>query len=195
MTERSMIDTLMDPDRMLESNPDGKAIARSIRKGLKRRHHKAEAETAVQRFPKLEPRNETQADYIDSIDTCEQVICIGPAGTGKTYIAARRAMRMLIDKKITHIMLARPAVAKQKHRLGFRPGDQNEKIADWMVPIMQGFKSEAPAQAIQSLQQQGRIEFLAFETLRGRSLENAFIIMLSAERMGSRPTHLVDRHP
>ena len=78
-------------------------------------------------------------------------------------------------------MLARPSVTKAKHRLGFRPGKQADKIEDWMVPIMQGFQAEVSASTLTNMRQQGRIEFLAFETLRGRSLENAGVILDEAQ--------------
>lgn len=158
-------------------------------------------------YAPLEPRNDTQADYLNVLRESEQVFGIGPAGTGKTYMAARVAIRMVLDNKKEKVCVARPSVGKKKHALGFRPGNQDDKLADWMVEIMAGFKAEASASTIDAMKKAGKIEFLAFETLRGRSLPNAVVILTEAQncdlddlklfltRIGENTTVIVEGDP
>ena len=172
---------------MFEQIPadDLKAATRSARKALARNARKANKDKhsgSVGFTPEpLVARNENQHIYLEAIDEENQVFVVGPAGVGKTYIAARKLMKKLLARELDFIAMARPSVGKAKHRLGFRPGKQDDKMEDWMVPIMKGFRAEASAHTIASLKQQGRLEFLAFETLRGRDLERCGIILDEAQ--------------
>mgnify|MGYP003386301460 CR=1 FL=1 len=146
-----------------------------------RRQEKTKQRSAGYARQPLEARNENQADFLESLRSAEQVFAIGPAGVGKTYLAARVGIRAVLEGTKDKVMIARATAAKSKHKLGFRPGDQNAKIADWMVPVMDGFKAEVSAATIESLTKAGKIEFLAFETMQGRSLPNAFVILDEAQ--------------
>lgn len=139
------------------------------------RNERPEKAVKQHKVAPLVAKNQTQSDLIEALNEADQVFAIGPAGTGKTYVAARHAMRRLLDKRTEKIAIARPTAAKKEHKLGFRPGDQNAKIADWLVPVMDGFHDEAGKATVEKLRKEGKIEFLAFETLRGRSLSNAIV--------------------
>lgn len=125
--------------------------------------------------------NAAQQDLIDSINESSQVFAIGPAGSGKTYIMARMAIKELVNGTKERIIVSRVTVTKTKHRLGFRPGTQDEKIADWMTPVLDGFHAEASKQTITKFLDEKRIEFLPFETMRGRSLSNCIMILDEAQ--------------
>jgi phosphate starvation-inducible PhoH-like protein len=132
-------------------------------------------------YTPLQPRNATQAKLLKAFNDYDQIFVIGPAGTGKTYLAARHAIRAVLDGHRERVYVARSTVAKPKHRLGFRPGKQNDKVADWLVPIMTGFKAEVSAQTIDRMIKDGKIVLLAFETLRGMSLEQSVVLLDEAQ--------------
>lgn len=131
----------------------------------------------------LEPLNETQAKYFDSLTDPEvtQIFAVGAAGTGKTYIPARFAIQSLMSSKISKIYLARPTVSSPRHQLGFLPGDMKKKLAPWLVPLLDAFKEEVSAHQLDQLMQQGKIEFISFEHLRGRTLSDCFLILDEAQ--------------
>lgn len=161
----------------LEYNYESKNKSKP-RARLQRRTEKAKTVMTVK---PLLPLNDTQKDLIDAINESSQVFAIGPAGAGKTYIMARMAMKELMLGTKEKIVVSRVTVSKPKHRLGFRPGTQNEKIADWMVPVLDGFHAETNKQNVQRLIDDGKIELLPFETMRGRSISNAIMILDEAQ--------------
>lgn len=145
-----------------------------------RRQERTHRSTEKTREP-LKALNEAQADLIEALQESAQVFAIGPAGTGKTYIAARHAMMLLLAGAKERIVISRATVSKSKHKLGFRPGNQDEKIQDWMIPIMDGFKAEVSTATIDKLRKDGKIEFAAFETMRGRSFAGSVAILDEAQ--------------
>jgi len=155
--------------------------AKSLRRQeSKRRRREQEANQA----PKpLLPLNATQKEYIQALNSgfVTQIFAVGEAGTGKTYIPSRIAMKKLLAGDIERIYIARPTVSSPRHRLGFLPGDAKRKLAPWLVPITEAFKAEASIKQIDTLMQSGKIEFVAFEHLRGRTLSNAFVILDEAQ--------------
>jgi phosphate starvation-inducible PhoH-like protein len=153
-----------------------KAAARSERKAArnKRAHPTREREPLV-------ARSEGQQDLLSALADNVQVFAIGPAGTGKTYVAARWAIRQVLDGKKDRVCIARPTVSKAKHRIGFLPGDAKEKLAPWIRPIWDAFLKECSATTLDRMQQTGSVEFLAFEHLRGRSLENSMVLLDEAQ--------------
>jgi phosphate starvation-inducible PhoH-like protein len=175
MPRDSANEDFFDQPRRPSNRASRKAAAREERKTQKA------VKAPVHRSEPLVPRNETQADYLAALHDSDQVFGIGPAGTGKTYMAARVGIRAVMDGRKEKICIARVTIAKKKHALGFRPGNQNDKIADWVVPIMDGFKAECSKTAIEAMVKAGKIEFLAFETLRGRSLEKCFVLLDEAQ--------------
>lgn len=123
----------------------------------------------------LVPKTEKQKEYIDAIKRNEQVIVLGPAGTGKTYIAATMAADMFTRKDIDKIIITRPNVAAGRP-LGFRPGDMQEKMEEWLIPVLGTLREHLGKNTVEIAIKSGNIEFAPLETMRGRSFENAFII-------------------
>lgn len=150
-----------------------KAQRRASRKAVKK------ARTRPQST--LIPKTQTQADYIESLNVCNQVFAIGGAGTGKTYIAARYAIAKVLNNEFYRVIVSRPTVAQSRHRLGFLPGDSNEKLAPWMRPIEDSFAAEAQVSTLDQLRHQGRIEIVAFEHIRGRTFDDAIVILDEAQ--------------
>jgi phosphate starvation-inducible PhoH-like protein len=130
----------------------------------------------------LVPKTENQKDYIDKIRKHDQVIVLGPAGTGKTYIAATMAADMYTMKSVDKIIVTRPNVASGRP-LGFRPGDMHEKMEEWLIPVLGTLREHLGKNAVETAIKNGNIEFAPLETMRGRSFENAFIILDEAQNL------------
>lgn len=141
-------------------------------KATKRKELKAEKEARqFRRDPKpMTPRTPKQGEYIESITNNTLTFGIGPAGVGKTYVAARLFGEWLIAKKISKIYVARPNISKAKHRNGFLPGDISEKCAPWLVPIYDGIRDSMGPAMFDKLQKEGTIEEVPFEFIQGRTL-------------------------
>lgn len=151
-----------------------KAQKRAIRRQAKK------ATTASELKP-FEPITHRQCEYFACLANSNQVFAVGGAGTGKTYIAARHAIRRLIAGDVDQIVIARPTVAKHKHKQGFLPGKLEDKLKPWLVPIMDAFKADVSGTQLDKLMQEGKIEFLSFEHMRGRSINNAVVILDEAQ--------------
>ena len=134
------------------------------------------------RTPKpIEPKTETQAEYLGSLREGDQCFAVGGAGTGKTYLAARHAMERLLKGEVDHIVLARPTVSDARHRLGFLPGNKDEKLAEWLVPLVAALKEGcAPSEYVQFVRE-GKIEFQSFEHIRGRTFNNSVVLLDEAQ--------------
>lgn len=153
---------------------NGHPANRISKKAEKRQAGKAEKEVRqLMRTPKpLVPRNEKQASYIEAITENELTFGIGPAGVGKTYVAARIFGEWLAAGKITKIYAARPPVAKAKHRQGFLPGDQKEKTEPWLTPIYEGVRDAMGASAFENAKKNNLIEVVPFEFIQGRTFRS-----------------------
>jgi len=110
----------------------------------------------------------------------DMMFCIGPAGTGKTYTAIALAVKFLKDKKIKKIILTRPAVEAGEN-LGFLPGDLKEKLDPYMQPLYDALNDMLPAAKLNSYFEDGTIEIAPLAFMRGRTLENAFVILDEAQ--------------
>lgn len=130
--------------------------------------------------PPLLPKTSRQADYISAIGEAQQVVVLGPAGTGKTYIAATIAADMYELGRIDKIILTRPNVAAGKS-IGFFPGTLEDKMAPWMAPILDVLNNRMEKGAMDTAMKNGNIEIVPFETMRGRSFNNAFVILDEAQ--------------
>jgi phosphate starvation-inducible PhoH-like protein len=129
----------------------------------------------------LTPKTETQKFYLECLNTETQVFAIGGAGTGKTYLASRFAIRKLVENKYEKLIIARPTVAQKRHELGFLPGNLEAKLRPWLVPILSSFNDEVSPADVDKLKNLGRIEFLSFEHMRGRTFNDAIIILDEAQ--------------
>jgi len=110
----------------------------------------------------------------------DMVFAVGPAGTGKTYTAVALAVRALKDKKVRRIILTRPAVESGEN-LGFLPGDMKDKLDPYMQPLYDGLRDMIPAEKLAELIEQGTIEIAPLAFMRGRTLDNAFVILDEAQ--------------
>ena len=130
------------------------------------------------------PRSETQKKYIDAIRQHDMVIGIGPAGTGKTYLAMAMAINALLKKEVSRIILARPAV-EAGERLGFLPGDLYEKINPYLRPLYDALFDMMEAEKANRLIDSGVIEIAPLAFMRGRTLNDSFIILDEAQNTTS----------
>ena len=153
----------------------------------------AEAETTLQldMFPGgrmeirtrkrvIEPRSHTQRVYVADLFSREMVFGIGPAGTGKTYLAVAAAVSMFFDQQVDRIILSRPAV-EAGERLGFLPGDMKEKIDPYLRPLYDALGDMIPAKQLAKLMEEGKIEVAPLAFMRGRTLANAFVVLDEAQ--------------
>ncbi|WP_134733035.1 MULTISPECIES: PhoH family protein [Amycolatopsis] len=128
----------------------------------------------------IRPKTLNQKRYVDAIDKHTIVFGIGPAGTGKTYLAMAKAVQALQAKQVTRIVLTRPAV-EAGERLGYLPGTLNEKIDPYLRPLYDALHDMVEPESIPRLMQAGTIEIAPLAYMRGRTLNDAFIILDEAQ--------------
>jgi phosphate starvation-inducible PhoH-like protein len=128
----------------------------------------------------IEPRSKTQRAYVADLFNREMVFGIGPAGTGKTYLAVAAAVSMFMDEKVDRIILSRPAV-EAGERLGFLPGDLKEKIDPYLRPLYDALGDMIPGRQLAKLMEEGKIEVAPLAFMRGRTLANAFVVLDEAQ--------------
>ncbi|MFC6881135.1 MULTISPECIES: PhoH family protein [Actinomadura] len=128
----------------------------------------------------IRPKTLNQKRYVDAIDRHTIVFGIGPAGTGKTYLAMAKAVRALQDKKVNRIILTRPAV-EAGERLGFLPGTLYEKIDPYLRPLYDALHDMVDPDSIPRLMAAGTIEVAPLAYMRGRTLNDSFIILDEAQ--------------
>jgi len=132
------------------------------------------------RKKQVEPRTEAQKAYVKNLFQHELAFGIGPAGTGKTYLAVAVGVTMLIGGHVDRIILSRPAV-EAGERLGFLPGDMKEKVDPYMQPLYDALNDFLPAKQVQKLMEEKRIEIAPLAFMRGRTLSNAFVVLDEAQ--------------
>jgi phosphate starvation-inducible PhoH-like protein len=130
------------------------------------------------------PRTEAQRSYVDALARHELAFGIGPAGTGKTYLAVAVGVSMFISGQVDRIVLSRPAV-EAGERLGFLPGDMREKIDPYMQPLYDALNDFLPARQMAKLMEEKRIEIAPLAFMRGRTLSNAFVVLDEAQNATS----------
>ena len=128
----------------------------------------------------IRPKTLNQKRYVDAIDQHTIVFCIGPAGTGKTYLAMAKAVKALQAKEVTRIILTRPAV-EAGERLGFLPGTLYEKIDPYLRPLYDALHDMLDPESIPRLMAAGTIEVAPLAYMRGRTLNDSFIILDEAQ--------------
>jgi phosphate starvation-inducible protein PhoH and related proteins len=130
------------------------------------------------------PKSATQRRYLDSIDQYDIVFGIGPAGTGKTYLAMAQAVSALLAKKVTRIILTRPAV-EAGEKLGFLPGDLQEKVNPYLRPLYDALYDMMEIDRVERLFERNIIEVAPIAFMRGRTLNDAFVILDEAQNTTS----------
>lgn len=126
------------------------------------------------------PRSIAQKGYVEAMRRCHLSFGIGPAGTGKTFLAVAMAVRRLLDKEVRRIILTRPAIEAGEN-LGFLPGTLEEKVSPYMRPLHDALHDMIDAEKIQRMVERGTIEVAPLAYMRGRTLNDAFVIFDEAQ--------------
>jgi len=126
------------------------------------------------------PRSKKQKEYVKALKSNQIIMSLGPAGTGKTYLAVAVALTMLLEKKVERIILSRPAV-EAGERLGFLPGDMKEKIDPYLRPLYDSLQDLIDYDKIKRKIESGIIEIAPLAFMRGRTLKNSFAILDEAQ--------------
>lgn len=132
------------------------------------------------RGKKIRAKTVGQAEYVDAIDENTIVFGLGPAGTGKTYLAVAKAVQALQNKQVQRIILTRPAV-EAGEKLGFLPGTLNDKIDPYLRPLHDALRDMLDPESIPRLMEAGIIEVAPLAYMRGRTLNDAFVILDEAQ--------------
>lgn len=129
---------------------------------------------------RVRARGPNQQRYVESVQACDIVFSIGPAGTGKTYLAVAMALSALRRRAVERIVLTRPAV-EAGESLGFLPGDPQEKVDPYLKPLYDALHDMVPMDKTSRLVENGTIEIIPMAYMRGRTLNNAFVILDEAQ--------------
>ena len=185
--ERSLEGILSDFSGLIA---EGCSFSNGDLRGAFRQISEGAAESLRDFFPKkpilktplreVTPRSLNQSRYVSAMDQYDLVFGIGPAGTGKTYLAVAMAVSMLVSGQVDRIILSRPAV-EAGERLGFLPGDLREKIDPYLSPLYDALYDMMPADQVMKRLETGHIEIAPLAFMRGRTLSHAFVILDEAQ--------------
>jgi phosphate starvation-inducible PhoH-like protein len=134
----------------------------------------------IGRRGQVAPKTATQANYLQALAQCELVFGLGPAGTGKTFLAVAHGAGLLLRGEVDRLIVSRPAV-EAGERLGFLPGDLTEKVDPYMAPVWEALTDILGAEQLRRRREKGEIEVAPIAFLRGRTLSHAFIIVDEAQ--------------
>lgn len=126
------------------------------------------------------PRSATQIRYMEQLKSKDIIFALGPAGTGKTYLAVAQAVQQMIQGSVDRLILSRPAV-EAGERLGFLPGDMKEKVDPYLRPLYDALYDMLPAEQVERRLENGEIEIAPLAFMRGRTLSDAFVILDEAQ--------------
>jgi phosphate starvation-inducible PhoH-like protein len=129
---------------------------------------------------KIKAQTANQRKLVELMKTNDIVFAVGPAGTGKTYTGVALAVKSLKEKQVKRIILTRPAVEAGEN-LGFLPGDLKEKLDPYMMPLYDALRDMIPSEKLESLIEKGTIQIAPLAFMRGRTLDNAFVILDEAQ--------------
>lgn len=128
----------------------------------------------------VKPKSDGQARLLEAIDTASLVMALGPAGTGKTYLAIAKAVEALEAGRVGRIVLSRPAV-EAGESIGFLPGDMEDKLAPYLRPLYDALSDRLSMKRVRALMAEGLIEIAPVGYMRGRTLNNAFVVIDEAQ--------------
>lgn len=165
-----------DIDHILNLEKEAQVMAEEVEKTSA----KEEDLTLRTRKRHIQPRSNTQAEYIRTMRDYEMVFGLGPAGTGKTFLAVAMAVSMMLEGQIDKIILSRPAVEAGEN-LGFLPGDLKEKIDPYLRPLYDALYDMLPKDIVDKKLELGEIEVAPLAFMRGRTLGNAMVILDEAQ--------------
>jgi phosphate starvation-inducible PhoH-like protein len=129
---------------------------------------------------KIKPQTANQRKLVQLMQKNDMLFAVGPAGTGKTYTGVALAVKSLKEKQVRKIILTRPAV-EAGEKLGFLPGDLKEKLDPYMQPLYDALRDMIPAEKLETLIEKGVIQIAPLAFMRGRTLDNAFVILDEAQ--------------
>ena len=181
---KNAIEYLIDrfrSDKKIDSNDIITSLNKDMIKDIKNQSTVQPLEEVI-KTPKRSviPRSKKQKEYVRSLKANQIIISLGPAGTGKTYLAVAVALSMLLEKKVERIILSRPAV-EAGERLGFLPGDMKDKIDPYLRPLYDSLYDLLDYDKIQKKIESGGIEIAPLAFMRGRTLKNSFAILDEAQ--------------
>ncbi len=160
------------------------AVGTGVRDGDQIEMPIGEAIEIQTRKKRVEPRTEAQKAYVQSLFNNELAFGIGPAGTGKTYLAVAVGVSMFIGGHVDKIILSRPAV-EAGEKLGYLPGDMKDKVDPYMQPLYDALNDFLPGKQLAKLLEDKRIEIAPLAFMRGRTLSNAFVVLDEAQNATS----------
>jgi len=128
----------------------------------------------------IKPKSEGQAELLRAMDSRNLVLALGPAGTGKTYLAIAKAVEALEAGKVGRIVLSRPAI-EAGESLGFLPGDMEDKLAPYLRPLYDALSDRLSMKRVKAMIAEGQIEIAPIGYMRGRTLNNAFVVIDEAQ--------------
>ncbi|MDR1859114.1 MAG: PhoH family protein [Treponema sp.] len=131
-------------------------------------------------FRRVYPRGKGQAEYVQGMRACDIAFCVGPAGTGKTYLAVAESLRLVLSKSLRKLVLTRPVV-EAGESLGFLPGDLAQKISPYLRPLYDAMESLVPFEIIRRMEENRTIEVAPLAYMRGRSLNDCAVILDEAQ--------------
>jgi phosphate starvation-inducible PhoH-like protein len=143
-----------------------------------KRHNKHHGEPKYRK--NLKPQNPSQAKFIEALEAHAMVTAIGPAGTGKTYVAVAKAVEALEKGDVSRIVLSRPAV-EAGESLGFLPGDLEDKLSPYLRPLYDALTDRLSGKKLKALMAEGIIEIAPIAYMRGRTLNNAYVVIDEAQ--------------
>ena len=166
----------------LDSNDETlKNVIRNITKSKTNRLNFKDKKLTVKTWKKIvTPKTKGHEKYFESLNNNDLVFCLGPAGTGKTYIAVAKAVSYLMEKKVERIILSRPAV-ESGEKLGFLPGDIKDKVDPYLRPIYDALYDMMPYDRVEKKIESGEIEIAPLAYMRGRTLANSYVIIDEAQ--------------
>ena len=177
---QNLVDTILSNDRLNYPSPD---MINSVIAGLQS-DSEAEFFSSCIEIPhstrRIFPKSVRQAELIQRLRSHDVVFCIGPAGTGKTFLAIAEALKQVLSRRVRKIVLTRPVVEAGEN-LGFLPGDLEQKINPYLRPLYDAMESLVPPETLRRMEESSMIEIAPLAYMRGRSLENSVIILDEAQ--------------
>jgi len=126
-------------------------------------------------------KNHRQLEYIKAILSKEMVVSYGPAGTGKSYLAAAMAAQLYHTGKVEKIVLTRPMVPASEYGMGFLPGDLNEKLQPWVFPFVKVLEEFLSKGEVECMVKNEKLEIVPFDVIRGRTFNKSFVVLDEAQ--------------
>jgi phosphate starvation-inducible PhoH-like protein len=162
----------VDKDKVMAQEPPAKRTRRKTTTARTTNYKNAD----TKKTSGIVPRTPKQKEFLEALRSSSQVFVLGPAGTGKTYVTATYAADLYTLKKIDKIVITRPMVSVGKD-IGILPGDLNEKVAPWALPVLDVLQKHWGKGTLETALKNGNVEVAPLALMRGRSFDNAFIIV------------------